>query len=43
MQKAIESNVHPFKKYFEELNIGDQIITEKRIITAEDIRHVLQI
>ncbi len=28
---------HPFKKYFEELQIGDQIITEKRIITAEDI------
>ena len=30
-------NIHPFKKYFEELNIGDQIITEKRIITTEDI------
>ncbi len=29
--------VHPFKKYFEELNIGDQIITEKRLITSEDI------
>ena len=28
---------HPFKKYFEELEIGDQIITEKRVITAEDI------
>ena len=28
---------HPFKKYFEELQIGDQLITEKRIITAEDI------
>lgn len=28
---------HPFKKYFEELQIGDQIITEKRIITSEDI------
>lgn len=28
---------HPFKKYFEELVIGDQLITEKRIITAEDI------
>jgi oxepin-CoA hydrolase/3-oxo-5,6-dehydrosuberyl-CoA semialdehyde dehydrogenase len=35
--KGIESNVHPFKKYFEELNIGDQIVTEKRIITSEDI------
>ena len=28
---------HPFKKYFEELQIGDQIITEKRMITSEDI------
>lgn len=28
---------HPFTKYFEELQIGDQIITEKRIITSEDI------
>jgi oxepin-CoA hydrolase/3-oxo-5,6-dehydrosuberyl-CoA semialdehyde dehydrogenase len=29
--------IHPFKKYFEELNIGDQLITEKRMITSEDI------
>jgi oxepin-CoA hydrolase/3-oxo-5,6-dehydrosuberyl-CoA semialdehyde dehydrogenase len=28
---------HPFKKYFEELEIGEQIITEKRTITSEDI------
>ena len=28
---------HPFKKYFEELSIGDQLITAKRIITSEDI------
>ena len=28
---------HPFKKYFEELQIGDQIITEKRVVTSEDI------
>jgi oxepin-CoA hydrolase/3-oxo-5,6-dehydrosuberyl-CoA semialdehyde dehydrogenase len=28
---------HPFKKYFEELGIGDQIVTEKRLITSEDI------
>ena len=28
---------HPFKKYFEELEIGDQIITDKRTITPEDI------
>ncbi|MBL0055225.1 MAG: phenylacetic acid degradation bifunctional protein PaaZ [Chitinophagaceae bacterium] len=28
---------HPFTKYFEELQIGDQIITDKRVITSEDI------
>jgi oxepin-CoA hydrolase / 3-oxo-5,6-dehydrosuberyl-CoA semialdehyde dehydrogenase len=28
---------HPFKKYFDELEIGDQIITDKRVITSEDI------
>lgn len=31
------SSVHPFKKYFEDLKIGDQLITQKRIITGEDI------
>ncbi|MEO5648706.1 MAG: phenylacetic acid degradation bifunctional protein PaaZ [Ginsengibacter sp.] len=29
--------IHPFKKYFEELEIGDQLITQKRKITSEDI------
>jgi len=28
---------HPFKKYFDELQIGDQLLTEKKLITAEDI------
>jgi oxepin-CoA hydrolase/3-oxo-5,6-dehydrosuberyl-CoA semialdehyde dehydrogenase len=28
---------HPFKKYFEELEIGEQIVTAKRTITSEDI------
>lgn len=28
---------HPFLKYFEELQIGDQLITGKRLITAEAI------
>lgn len=32
-----ETDIHPFKKYFEELQIGDQVVTEKRIITSEDI------
>lgn len=29
--------VHPFKKYYEELEVGDQLITESRLITPEDI------
>lgn len=28
---------HPFKKYYEELQVGDQLITDKRLITSEDI------
>ncbi|MBS1654237.1 MAG: phenylacetic acid degradation bifunctional protein PaaZ [Bacteroidetes bacterium] len=35
--KGKDPGKHPFKKYFEELVIGDQISTEKRIITADDI------
>ena len=35
--KGIQTSIHPFKKYFEELEIGDQIVTEKRKITGEDI------
>ncbi|HWI93801.1 MAG TPA: phenylacetic acid degradation bifunctional protein PaaZ [Flavisolibacter sp.] len=35
--KGIETDVHPFKKYFEELEVGDQITTEKRKITSQDI------
>jgi oxepin-CoA hydrolase/3-oxo-5,6-dehydrosuberyl-CoA semialdehyde dehydrogenase len=28
---------HPFRKYYEELQIGDQLVTPKRLITSEDI------
>lgn len=35
--KGIESGVHPFKKNFDELRIGDQLITDKRLITSEEI------
>lgn len=35
--KGKDPGKHPFKKYFEELVIGDQVITEKRIVTADDI------
>jgi len=35
--KGKDPGKHPFKKYFDELEIGDQIITEKRVITSGDI------
>ncbi len=35
--KGHNNGIHPFKKYFEELIIGDQIVTEKRLITSADI------
>lgn len=35
--KGNTEGIHPFKKYFDELQIGDQLLTEKRLITAEDI------
>ena len=35
--KGNTKGIHPFKKYFEELQIGDQIRTAKRLITSEDI------
>jgi oxepin-CoA hydrolase / 3-oxo-5,6-dehydrosuberyl-CoA semialdehyde dehydrogenase len=33
----IDTNIHPFAKTFNELKISDQIVTEKRLITADDI------
>ncbi|MEJ7587856.1 MAG: phenylacetic acid degradation bifunctional protein PaaZ [Ferruginibacter sp.] len=35
--KGKDPGKHPFKKYFEELEIGDQLITEKRVILSDDI------
>ena len=32
-----DPGVHPFRKKFDELCIGDQLITERRLITADDI------
>lgn len=32
-----KTDVHPFKKYFEEIQVGDQLITDSREITSEDI------
>ncbi len=31
------SEIHPFQKTFEELEVGDTLITEKRTVTLEDI------
>jgi Acyl dehydratase len=39
-QQGAEGNkngIHPFRKSFDALQIGDQLITEKRLITSEDI------
>lgn len=35
--KGNSDGIHPFRKYFEDLAVGDQLITEKRKITSEDI------
>lgn len=35
--KGILDTRHPFRKYFEELQVGDQLLTGKRTITSEDI------
>jgi oxepin-CoA hydrolase/3-oxo-5,6-dehydrosuberyl-CoA semialdehyde dehydrogenase len=35
--KTKEADTHPFKKYFEELEVGESLTTEKRTITNEDI------
>ena len=35
--RGIATDIHPFKKYFEELMIGEQIVTPKRKITSENI------
>lgn len=35
--KGNTDDIHPFRKHFEELEIGDQLVTEKRTITSEDI------
>jgi oxepin-CoA hydrolase / 3-oxo-5,6-dehydrosuberyl-CoA semialdehyde dehydrogenase len=34
---GLSDGIHPFQKYFEDLCIGEQLVTEKRLVTAEDI------
>ena len=35
--KQTETEVHPFKKYFEDLQVGDTLITAKHTVTEADI------
>ncbi len=35
--KQTETEVHPFRKYFEELKVGDTLITAKHTVTETDI------
>ena len=35
--KTIEDEKHPFRKHFEELSVGDSLITHKRTVTEADI------
>ncbi|MHA6344031.1 phenylacetic acid degradation bifunctional protein PaaZ [Roseivivax sp. CAU 1761] len=36
---AAETGEHPFRKSLETLRLGDQVVTEAREITAEDVEH----
>lgn len=35
--EPITTSVHPFKKYFEELQVGEQLLTHRRTITEADV------
>ncbi len=35
--KVHDSDVHPFRKYFDELQIGDSLLTHRRTVTEADI------
>jgi oxepin-CoA hydrolase / 3-oxo-5,6-dehydrosuberyl-CoA semialdehyde dehydrogenase len=35
--KFIEKNIHPFRQYFEDLEVGETLITETHTVTEEDI------
>ncbi|QYF95818.1 phenylacetic acid degradation bifunctional protein PaaZ [Massilia sp. PAMC28688] len=35
--KVNESEVHPFRKYFEDLNMGDSLLTHRRTVSEADI------
>ncbi|MDP3556817.1 MAG: phenylacetic acid degradation bifunctional protein PaaZ [Bacteroidota bacterium] len=35
--KPIIKDIHPFKQYFEDLEVGETLITEKHLVTLDDI------
>ncbi len=37
--QKIESDVHPFRKTFEQLALGDTLVTDAREVTLDDIQH----
>lgn len=37
--KRVQTDRHPFQKHFDELEIGDAILTDAREVTLEDIEH----
>jgi oxepin-CoA hydrolase/3-oxo-5,6-dehydrosuberyl-CoA semialdehyde dehydrogenase len=37
--KQLITGVHPFRKYFEELQVGETLITEKHVVTLDDIEN----
>jgi oxepin-CoA hydrolase/3-oxo-5,6-dehydrosuberyl-CoA semialdehyde dehydrogenase len=41
--KQIEKNIHPFRKHFEELEIGETYITHKHTVTEADIAAFAQV
>lgn len=41
--EQIRDSVHPFRKYFEELKIGETLITEKRTVTEKDVQEFADI
>ncbi|CAN5236760.1 phenylacetic acid degradation bifunctional protein PaaZ [soil metagenome] len=36
--KTNESDIHPFRKHFEDIKVGEHLVTEKRTITQEEIQ-----
>lgn len=35
--ETVEDRIHPFRKFFEELNVGDSLLTRRRTITEADV------